>query len=66
MKKNSQIFREVNVYQLSHSKKSCTSFHLLRAQGDFLDQLGFSRKGPISIYQEGKMVILKETADEKK
>jgi len=65
MKKGANIGREVTVYELSHQAEDVNSFHLIRLPGDFLDQLGFTRDGSITIYQEGnKLVILREAVHE--
>jgi len=66
MKKANIIFRRVTVVEFSQPGKNLTTFQLIRVQGDFLDQLGFTRDGPITIYQEGnKLIILRESLPEK-
>jgi len=66
MKENNIIVRRVIVMEFSQPGKDLTTFQLIRVQGDFLDQLGFTRDGPITIYQEGnKLIILRESSSEK-
>jgi len=66
MKKDAPIFRKVTVYELLQSEKDVAIYSLIRMEGDFLDQLGFTRDAPITIYQEGhKLVLLRDAVDEK-
>jgi len=66
MKETNIILRRVTVVEFSQPGKDLTTFQLIRVQGDFLDQLGFTRDGPITIYQEGnKLIILRESSPEK-
>ncbi|MBN8852773.1 MAG: hypothetical protein BGO55_03370 [Sphingobacteriales bacterium 50-39] len=65
MKRTTPVFRKVTVFELSQSAKDVVIFTLVRLEGDFLDQLGFTRQAPITIYQEGhKLILLREAVDE--
>jgi len=65
MRKHANLFRQVTVIELTQPDEAMATFQLIRVEGDFLDQLGFIRDRPITIYQEGyKLVILREAADE--
>jgi hypothetical protein len=65
MMKNADLFRKVTVIELSQPAEAMTTFQLIRVKGDFLDQLGFTRDSPITIFQEGnKLVILREAVDQ--
>ena len=64
--RGNKIFSIVKVYQCLHQQKDIAIFQIIRMDGDFLDQLGFTRGAAITIYQEGnKLVILREPSNNK-
>ena len=67
LKNGAMIIRRVKVYEFLHQGTDIVAFQMIRIEGDFLDQLGFTKDAPITIHQEGnKLIILREVQEKDK